>query len=460
MSARICASFALALMILAMPWRLNAQDDPEATPTLNEGESTESVSPRFVAPDGEVRVRGEYVDNQADFDDEGEDRTDFFSLRARLGLGVDLPDDVRVYIDLQINTLFGGVTDGLGSLAGLDSLSLLKLNQAYFELNQIGGQPLQLRLGRQELGAYGTELLVGDADFGPGLSFDALRLHYTRGDLTADYWWAIRGEHGHFDDDDSFFGAYHTFAPEEGSFGFDLYLVGLLNQPVALFDQQQDTLTAGVRLFGLVADGLDYSVEFAYQFGGFEETERNDEGGESTVEDLSLSAFAVEATVGYTLTDYSWEPRIGVSFYRSTGDGDPDDNQLETFNPMFQDDHPRFGFSDLFNGSNVQVITSSLTIQPDDDFEAGVNHVLASVVEVADTAPASLGFLGMAPDAGSALGMGIDLFGTYHYSSNVLFQLAGSLFLPGDNIEANLSEAELTGTDPAVRIYLHSQVVF
>jgi Alginate export len=49
----------------------------------------------------------------------------------------------------------------------------------------------------------------------------------------------------------------------------------------------------------------------------------------------TISAWAVGAVAGYTLSGLDWKPRLGVQFDAASGNSDPHGNVLQTLNPLF-----------------------------------------------------------------------------------------------------------------------------
>src|SRR5204863_6269040 len=76
----------------------------------------------------------------------------------------------------------------------------------------------------------------------------------------------------------------------------------------------------GARLWGNHS-GWDWNFEFAYQFGTFG--------------DGDISAWTAASDTGYTFAHAPWTPRLGLRADVTSGDRNPNDKDLQTFNPLF-----------------------------------------------------------------------------------------------------------------------------
>ena len=82
--------------------------------------------------------------------------------------------------------------------------------------------------------------------------------------------------------------------------------------------------SVGTRLFGqqdAKKNGGDYNLEFIYQFGKFGPGK--------------ISAYGLDSDIGYTWRDVRFTPRIGLRANIASGDRDPKNPDLQTFNPLF-----------------------------------------------------------------------------------------------------------------------------
>ena len=147
---------------------------------------------------GEVRARWEYLDNYTDFTDSDDgsfnDSFDFVPYRVRVGVKGEFTKNVSAYIEIQNHGAFGdsyplpvaqSPQDPIAqNLRGSYGTNETVLYQGYIDMDEIGGTNLSLKIGRQEH-TLGNELLMGDADFYNGHSFDGFRatLDYERWDL-------------------------------------------------------------------------------------------------------------------------------------------------------------------------------------------------------------------------------------------------------------------------------------
>ncbi len=237
----------------------------------------------------------------------------------------------------------------------------LDLNQAFLDgVAPLGdGRSLTLRIGRQEL-SYGSQRLVSVRE-SPNVrqTFDALRL------IFAVPGWRLDGfvsrpvdvHTGSFDDRPngprSFWGVYAvTGLPILPDGHTDLYYLGLSNDR-ARFDQglaSEVRQTVGTRLWGRPAQ-WDYNVELIYQWGTFG---RGD-----------IRAWGAASDTGYTLRTLPWRPRLAVRADINSGDRNPRDRNLQTFNALF----PRgsyFGEIAILGPANLFDVHPYVDLHPTD----------------------------------------------------------------------------------------------
>jgi hypothetical protein len=197
------------------------------------------------------------------------------------------------------------------------------------------GGTLTLRGGRQ-LFSYGSGRLV-DVRYGPNVlrPFDAVKAIFKTGPWRFEPFYSspVAVDTGPFDDktdsDSRFWGAYLTrilpgvFASAENvSAGLDMYYFGL-DRDRAVFNRTAgDELrhTLGTRFFGK-AQCWDWDLEGFYQFGRFASGD--------------IRAWSFASHFGYTFRHLRFSPRAGLKVNVISGDEDADDQDIETFNPLF-----------------------------------------------------------------------------------------------------------------------------
>ena len=67
--------------------------------------------------------------------------------------------------------------------------------------------------------------------------------------------------------------------------------------------------------------------------------------------------------IGYTF-DAAWKPRIGVEYNYVSGDGDPLDGDIGTFQNLFPTNHKFYGFMDVFSWQHMHNPAISLKAAP------------------------------------------------------------------------------------------------
>lgn len=90
----------------------------------------------------------------------------------------------------------------------------------------------------------------------------------------------------------------------------------------------------GVRLFA-TQRLVDYDAEVVYQFGDFSNT--------------SISAYTASVDAGYTFTNLKAKPRIGLKTQIVSGDKNPADVRLQSFNALFPEAGGYFEVSNIFD---------------------------------------------------------------------------------------------------------------
>jgi hypothetical protein len=187
---------------------------------------------------------------------------------------------------------------------------------------------LTLRGGRQEI-LLGSGRLV-DVRQGPNVrrKFDGGRVLF---DIRN---WQINGiavrpaqdKPGVFDDGTdqgrALWGLYNTGPITWLPGSIDLYYLGFQNEH-AQYNQgtgRETRNSLGARFWGNPGT-WDYNWEFVYQWGNFGSGD--------------IQAWTAASITGYTWSSLPLTPRVGLSANIASGDHNPDDKNLETFNPVF-----------------------------------------------------------------------------------------------------------------------------
>ncbi|MGO4712613.1 alginate export family protein [Bradyrhizobium sp. 2TAF24] len=76
-----------------------------------------------------------------------------------------------------------------------------------------------------------------------------------------------------------------------------------------------------------------------------------------------IRAWALGARTGYTFSDVTWTPRLGLQADAASGDGHPGDGKLGTFNPLFPNGY-YFTLAGFTGYANLIHLKPSLTVKP------------------------------------------------------------------------------------------------
>lgn len=271
---------------------------------------------------GEARLRADHV-SQPLFGRAPVSDDSYWQHRLQLHADLHLLDDrLRAFLQVEDTRSHGQ------DLVGPRDQGRSDVHQAFLESNWVlDDARLGVRLGRQEM-AYGAHALVTYAET-PNIrqNFDGLRTSLSAKDGRRLELFAVRPvayDKDDFDDgsDDStsFYGLYGTLPWGQGM-GVDLYGMGIERDQITWNGRAgaEARYTLGTRLYGQRA-GFDWSWDVMHQFGDFEGKD--------------ISAWSLWGEGGYTLQN-PWKLRLGMRLDASSGDRDPNDGELNTFDPLY-----------------------------------------------------------------------------------------------------------------------------
>jgi hypothetical protein len=289
---------------------------------------------------------------------------------------------------------------------------------------------LTLRAGRQMLG-YGSERLISNR-YGPNVleTFDGVKAFAELAPWQADLFWVrpVESDFGALDDqaDESrtlwslYLTRHFDVAKEKG---LDAYYIGYGDNN-ATFNQgsaRERRHTLGTRVFGNSSD-WDWNLEAFYQFGTF---------GVGNIDAWSLGS-----DTGYTFSKLPWTPRLSVKANIISGDEDPADADLQTFNALF----PKgkyFGEIGLLGPYNLINLHPTLEVNLSKEWTTSLAAVFYWRENTHDGIYDNAGNL-VRSDGGSSaryIGTQTELLVNYHPSWNLEFEIAVARFTPGRFIE-------------------------
>ncbi len=242
---------------------------------------------------------------------------------------------------------------------------------ADYKVGDINNSPLYMRFGRQEL-IFGSQRLISTLDWAnTRRTFQGIKTFWRNEKWDVDAFWVrpMKTEKGDFDNWDrrrDFFGLWTTYKHDKDRL-IDLYFLSLNDSRPAngVFFGGTDTLlgatqgrttmlgdsnvhTLGGRLVGEYNRVL-YEIEGMYQFGQWA--------------NLDVSAFAVATGVGYDF-QMPLNPILWLRYDFASGDGDPNDGNVNTFNHLFPFGHYYLGYIDLIGRQNIHDFNAQLTLHP------------------------------------------------------------------------------------------------
>ena len=373
---------------------------------------------------GELRERAQYYSAQ-NFGLSG-GANGYLWHRLLLSSDLHVTEDFRAFVQLG-NHLEAGKHEPLAST----DVDRLDVQQGFFDLRfpVVDDFDPTLRAGRQEM-AFGSERLVSVRE-SPNIrrSFDGFRLFDTIGKIRVDAF-ATRPvllKQKVFDDQpdhqQAFWGVYSTI-PVTSQLGVDLYYLGFDNEQArfGMVSGGEHRQTFGTRIFGSAA-GWDWNFEGVGQFGTF--------AGQD------IRAWTLASDSGYTMKGIFWTPRLGLKANIASGDQNPKDNTLGTFNPLF----PKLAYfseASLVAPSNFFDFQPSVTLAPTDKLgiTLGWDFLSRETIHDAVYTEPFTPVAGTAGHGGQTIGNQVSLDVTWQADRHIELKASYVHFFVGDALRA------------------------
>ena len=271
-------------------------------------------------------------------------------------------DRVQWYVDVRPNAhwqIFVEFEDvrapGKSDIKPVDE-NPLDLRLAFITyVDSFWGGTLKARVGRQEM-AFDLQRFVSVRD-GPNVrqAYDALWLDWEQREWRFIAFWSQPVQYrdqqpfDDFSDQHLQYGGVRVeraIGPGALSAYYSLFIKDNAKYLDASGDEHRDNVD--IRYAGAAA-GFDWDLEAMGQFGD--------------VGDKEIRAWAVGCLSGYTLAGLGWTPRLGLQIDAASGDDNPGDNTLGTFNPLFPNGY-YFTLAGYTGYTNVIHLKPSLTVRP------------------------------------------------------------------------------------------------
>jgi hypothetical protein len=395
--------------------------------------------------DVQERLRGEIRENNFDFDSSKRALTDdsWLLQRFRIGMAVKPTDWFKLYVQGQDAREYESDRPNIPTVLGAEGDDTFDLRQAYIEIGNPKNYPLDLTIGRQVL-SYGDERLIGAFDWNNiGRTFDAVKLKLVQPKYQLDLFAStvvmpLRGRYNQSDffnglethRDQVFAGAYFTTSAIDFQ-TTDFYALYLHQETPAaggFADTSFATLGTHFKADPLKLNGWEYDGEFAFQVG--------------TLADKDLLAAAAHFGLGYNWLNTWGKPHLYVEYNYASGDSDPTDNNVGTFQNLFPTNHKFYGYMDLFSWQNLSEPAIWFRINPAKKLTFEISYHAYWLATTNDSWYRANGVTTVRPlgaasrSAGSFCGTELDTKLTYQFNKHLAVEGGYSHFFAGDYLKA------------------------
>ncbi len=396
----------------------------------NEIQAQEKADSQTVKISAQIRVREE--NDRRDLNRKtGYDNFTFF--RTRLGVLITPVKNYSGFIQIQDSRVFGKEKSPTDDSKNVD------LHQAYIHARHFIWNRMDVKLGRMEI-SYGEERLLGKSNWGnTGRSFNGSLFMFNLSDaLKLDVFTFRLNENSppptvadtttvSDKEDRDFTGLYMMYSPSV-KFKADFYLIGDHDRTKNSATNHKDSLnraTFGTFIRGSIGD-FSYKSDAAVQTG-----ETNGK---------TLSAFLLTGGVGYTLSQSEWKPSLWIGCEYISGDDDPADDKIKTFNTLYGSSRYYGGmdyFTDMFKHTGelgLQDNMVKIKFKPLKNASAGLDYHY---------------FLSARKDKtlnSKVFGHEMDFTASYSVNKHISFETGFSVMLPGKLLKRRFGNHGDTGT--------------
>ena len=426
--------------------------------------------------DVQERLRFEARNNNFDFNDSVNALTDdsWLLQRFRLGLLIKPTPWFKLYAQAQDSREFDSDRPNIPGALGAEGDDNFDLHQGFIELSNYDAFPLGLKIGRQTL-SYGDERLIGALEWGNfSRSFDAVKIRFQQPLWSVELFAGTPAvvSRDLFNTSDLFngdelgrelvFSGVHltTEALPWGTYEAYAYLLdqargnatslsGQLRAPVTSGNpaERSDFTTLGMRTKGdpKKLDGFEFDVEANYQTG--------------SVRGLDLQAFAAHGGAGYNFQS-PWKPRLWLDYTYASGDHNPGDGKIGTFQNLFPTNHKFYGIMDLTAMQNMHHVFGSLRVNPAKALTLQADYHALFAASTDDVWYRANGLTAVRPlnaaarSASAYEGSEIDLVATWTVNKNLQLQGGYAHFIAGSYL------GDTGASDGADFVYLQATLNF
>lgn len=373
---------------------------------------------------GHIRLRHESWSNFG-FAHQNDDT--FLSYRTFFHTDWHFGEHFRIFAEVKSSDIILSQRDLPGGRRSTLDEDQADIWNTFFEGNfKTGNQNLMFRIGRQEM-QYGRQRLISPFDWANNRRiFDGVRIALTGAEKKwrLDAFWTIpvelkRHKFNQTDDIRNFSGLYYVVKLPK-KLALDAYFLYLDTDTHTV---DSEVYTVGTRLSGKAGHGLSFDFEAAYQFG-------NSTGG------LDIDAWMIATEFTYRPAEVKLSPWVQVGFDWASGDDDPRDHDLGTFNQLFPLGHAYNGFMDVIGRQNIMDLRATVGFKPAKKVTIKTDFHFFRLADEDDGLYNAGGGLSRAGGVDERdVGREIDLTVTYKHDRHTTFVLGYSHFFAGDFID-------------------------
>ena len=242
------------------------------------------------------------------------------------------------------------------------------LRLAYIEVGDTEKGTLALRAGRQGF-YFGDGRLVAESlwSFPGARAFDAVRLTARHNGYRLD---AFASSPTRINPDGftepsfgnnlhGLYGGIEKLIPQAVVEPYVFWRIGALVTGEDSIKGDLNFKTYGFRWVGKLPAGFDYATEVAFERG--------------KVADSDFNAWAGHWVLGHTWKS-RFKPRFFAEYNYATGDNNPKDGTVETFNVLYPSTHLKWGETDQVGWSNIHDVRGGFEIVPARNWTASTNY--------------------------------------------------------------------------------------